>query len=148
MLAERLAPPARLALELAKEEANDANDVAVTPHHLLVGILLTPGSGAARVLEEAGVTLDSLSLRRHDEYRVRSAVIAPGQTVDAATLGTGVASLVQRAYELADEMGHAIVDTAHVLLAVLEAPDEFVSAHVIGRGLSPAAARALLFGQR
>jgi ATP-dependent Clp protease ATP-binding subunit ClpA len=57
---------ARRVLELAKEEAEGFGHRYLGPEHLVLGVLRDGDSGASRVLEAFGVTLDSarLALRR------------------------------------------------------------------------------------
>ncbi|HKS48422.1 MAG TPA: Clp protease N-terminal domain-containing protein [Amycolatopsis sp.] len=58
---ERFTQDARAVVVEASRDANELDASEITPLHLLAALLRFPGSGAARVLAELGVSLDDLA---------------------------------------------------------------------------------------
>ena len=70
---------ARRALENAQAAAGEMGHRYVGSEHLLLGLLLTEGSGAETILSEAGITFD-------DAKEKLSNLVETGEPVESATL--------------------------------------------------------------
>jgi ATP-dependent Clp protease ATP-binding subunit ClpA len=128
---DRLVPPAQLAISLALDEAGN---VPATPQHLLAGLAATPGSEAARVLGGA----------RDEPYRFRQGVVPV--EIREGQLEETTEAILRRAVAVADEMGHALVGTEHLLVALVELADTEVLRQLEARGISARSVRALMLG--
>jgi len=112
MPVEDLTPGAQRALNLAGQEALALHHNFVGTEHLLLG-LLAEGGGAARVLQEFGVTLDQLrsllmGMIPGGETPVRSAMLTPRtERVMGIALGE------------AEGLGAPQADTLHLLLGLI-----------------------------
>ena len=112
---ERFTPPARQAVTFAHDEGRRLRHDSIGCEHLLLGLLREGEGLGARALAAAGVTLEAA---RDEAERLR----AGGEEWP----DTGQVPFTQQATEAlrgasreADELGHAIVGTEHVLLGLV-----------------------------
>jgi ATP-dependent Clp protease ATP-binding subunit ClpC len=134
---ERFTEPARQVVVYASEEARELRHDAIGTEHLLVGLLREERGLAARVLESLGVTLTDV---RHQVGRI------VGTDLDAQTGQMPFTARVKNVLELAateaDELGHAIVGTEHVLLALLREGSGVAVQLLADAGVTPESGRA------
>lgn len=129
---DRFTRRARQALTLAQEEAQRLSHSYIGTEHLLIGLIRVHNSVASKVLHNVGVDL----------HRVRELV---EQTADAPRGGDlydeKLTPLIKRVLELAVQearsMGHHYIDTAHVLLGLIQEED-CAAVRILRRlGISP-----------
>jgi ATP-dependent Clp protease ATP-binding subunit ClpA len=139
-----LSPAAQLSVGLAVSIAGD-DAQEVEPFHLLSAISATPGAAGADLLESFGVRVNRSEHR--DSHSVAMA-ITPLRMTRAQPLKVSTSSFLAltEARLLAEEMGHAIVGTEHLLIAVLKNLDAEVKQTIAQAGLTADIARRTLFG--
>ncbi|MBV8083962.1 MAG: hypothetical protein JO247_04015, partial [Chloroflexi bacterium] len=114
-LATRFTPDARQALMYATEEAIGLRHNYVGTEHQLLGLIRVPLSSAGLALTQLGVDLP----------RVRRAVEAIVNTGDRHVTGEPpltprAQKVVQLAAAAANQLGHVLIDTSHLLLGLAE----------------------------
>ena len=114
-LATRFTPDARQALMYATEEAIGLRHNYVGTEHQLLGLIRVPLSSAGLALTQLGVDLP----------RVRRAVEAIVNTgdrhvTDEPPLTPRAQKVVQLAAAAANQLGHVLIDTSHLLLGLAE----------------------------
>lgn len=117
---QHLSDHARQAFTYAQEEAHTYGQRLVGTEHLLLGLIRTSGSVAARILDNLNVTLP----RTHELVEL---VAGRGpRNPPAADTGLQVTQRTYDIFESADRLrralGYALIDTQHLLLALLDAP--------------------------
>lgn len=112
----RFTPRAKNAVMAAHEAARSAGNDAVTPAHLVLGILTEPKSLAADAITAQGVTLTEVDTAAR--AAVPGAVDDPPDLVAYDAQSKRVLTLTVRT---ALRLGHNYVGTEHILLALLEA---------------------------
>lgn len=105
---------ARDALAAAQEEARAAGNGETVPGHLVLGFLSLPAATATRALHAAA-----------DDAAIREALAptlpAPAESVPALIpYDAGARQALEGTFAHAQRLGHPLVGTAHVLLALLE----------------------------
>ena len=129
---DRFTRRARQALTLAQEEAQRLNHPVIGTEHLLVGLIRVSNSVASKVLHGMGVDL----------RQVREIVEqTSGSEYSADPTDEKLTPRIKRVLELAvaeaRRMGHHYIDTAHVLLGLMEEKD-CAAVQVLRRlGVSP-----------
>lgn len=133
---EQFGNRAQRILVLAQEEARQLGHAHVGPEHLLLGLLAGTEGTAAVVLKTAGATLS----------RTRSAVgdaVGPIRHPPVATppLTPHSTKVLELALRLALQHGHPTVETADVLLGIIEQRDGLVMEVLTSVGVDPADVR-------
>jgi ATP-dependent Clp protease ATP-binding subunit ClpC len=108
---------ARKVLSIARKEAQRLDGDHIGTEHLLLGIILEGGGVAAKVLRNLNV----------DPKRAREAVekliapsSAPPMLLGALPFSPRAKRVIELANEAADQLGHAVVGTEHLLLGLLK----------------------------
>jgi ATP-dependent Clp protease ATP-binding subunit ClpA len=115
---ERFTREAHRAIEAGVASARALNDEYVTPVHLLQGLLES----------EVGVVADVLA--RHAPRRHSAGRSTPNAPVDRSSRATGIFTAEARRFvaeqvlTVAGAHGHRSLSTGHLLLAILESPDD------------------------
>jgi ATP-dependent Clp protease ATP-binding subunit ClpC len=115
---DRFTRRARQALTLAQEEAQRLNHSYIGTEHLLIGLIRVNNSVASKVLHGMGV--DLRQVRELVEQTVGSV-----RTVDLPDekLTPRIKRVLELAVNEARKMGHHYIDTAHVLLGLMQEED-------------------------
>jgi ATP-dependent Clp protease ATP-binding subunit ClpA len=137
---ERLTPPASLALSRAGESARRARRPKQLPRYLLSALASNRGSGAARLLQDAGVAAPP----PNGAYQVEMLVVE--QEPSGPEIPKEARELVERARQLADEMNHPLIGSEHLLVVALEMQEARDWEPIRVNGLSAQEARQQLFG--
>jgi ATP-dependent Clp protease ATP-binding subunit ClpA len=109
---------ARRALELAVDEAVELGQTRIGTEHLLLGLLATEGSVAARVLADAGVTLAAARHKVAEAAGPRPAAKTPSSNESPRT--PRAARALSRAVRFSHARRSEVVCTEDVLLGVLD----------------------------
>jgi ClpA/ClpB-like protein len=114
----RLTDRARRVLDLAQEEARLFRDCVTMPHHLLLGLLREQEGPAAGALAALGIDLTMARLAVAE-------VSGPNQDPPAGVLALAprTRQVLDRSAGEARRVGSAVVDTEHLLLALVEQAD-------------------------
>src|SRR5581483_291219 len=116
MVSSYLTKRARKVLWLAREEAQHLQHHYIGTEHLLLGLLSEGGGLAAKVLNEVGVTLDTV--RRAVEY-----IIGRGEEIEVEVGEIGLtpraAKVMKLAASEAERLHHRFIGTEHILLGLL-----------------------------
>jgi uncharacterized protein (TIGR03435 family) len=134
---ERYTEQARRVLFFARYEATQLNSRAIDPWHVLLGIGREGKGRAVELLNEAGLSLDSIRQAVTVERSETAVAVSVEVPFNSATK-----SLLTQTAEEADALGHSYIGTEHLLLALLAVPQAPVARFLIGAGMSHAAARA------
>jgi hypothetical protein len=109
------------ALSFMQEEARRFEQSNMGTEHLLLGVLSDSRSQAVRVVTELGA--DPASIRREIENIVsRRGALFSG----AASMTQRCQRVIERAVRIARNGGHRTVGTGHLLLALVENPEDVV----------------------
>jgi ATP-dependent Clp protease ATP-binding subunit ClpC len=119
---QRLTERARRAIFFAQDEAK--GDDAVSPEHLLLGVLRDDGSVAARALAQLGI--DAGAARDEVRKRVREVE----SEAEEPPMSPEANQAVDLAYEEARDQKSNWIGTEHILLGVLRC-EESAAAHVL-----------------
>lgn len=111
----RFTPRAKNAVMAAHEAARSARNDAVTPAHLVLGILTEPKSLAANAITAQGLTPKKVAAAA--KTALPAAVDDPPEVVPYGPEAKRVLTLTVRT---ALRLGHNYVGTEHILLALLE----------------------------
>jgi 5-hydroxyisourate hydrolase len=114
----RLTRRAKQAVHFAHEEAHLLRQPAVNDEHLLLGLIREGVGVAARVLEDAGVQLDAVRTATLNSLGEGSSNQNPNQQLSLSAHNV----IVQAVHE-AEALDHTYVGTEHLLLALLNAPN-------------------------
>jgi uncharacterized protein (TIGR03435 family) len=136
---ERYTERARRVLFFARYEATQLNSREIDTWHLLLGICREGKGLGAELLFEAGLSLDTV--RRAVTLERSETPISTSQEVP---FDAEVKSVLTRAAEEADELGHSYIGTEHLLFAILAQRTSPAAAFLIKAGMSHASARARL----
>lgn len=114
----RFTPRARNAVMAGHDAAHAAGNVEVTPVHLVLGILSEPEGLAARAIEAAGTSLDSVR-------DVANAALPAAQDEVPALIPYDDAAkkVLEVTFREALRLGHNYIGTEHMLFALLEEED-------------------------
>lgn len=121
----RFTPRARAAVVEAQTVARAAENVEITPGHLLLGLLGDDESLAIRLLTSQGV----------DAAGIRGAVELPpatGERHELIPFNGPAKKVLELTFREALRMGHDYVGTEHVLLALLESEEADGPLHSLG----------------
>jgi hypothetical protein len=131
----RFTPRAKNAVTAAHEAARSAGNDAVTPAHLILGMVTEPKSLAADAIAQQGVTLKQVA--------TSARAVLPDAAHEAAEIPAYAAEtkrVLTLTVRTALRLGHNYVGTEHLLLALLEA--ESGAGPLSGLGLSVEATEA------
>jgi hypothetical protein len=131
----RLTDGARRTLDLAQEEARRYCDHVLVPHHLLLG-LIREGGNAATALAAVGVDLTTARLAVAELGCSREPSTAP-----VVPLAPRTRQMLDQAAGEARGLGRAVVDTEHLLLAMLRQQDGYSRKVLEHLGADPAQVR-------
>ena len=127
------------ALASAASQAAAAGHAAVEPAHLLVALLSQDGGTAAPLLQAAGV--DPSDVLADLKTAVDALPSASGSTVANPTLARASHEVLQRAIDLARELGDEFVSTEHLVVGIATV-DSSASRALTSRGATPDALQA------
>ena len=117
---DRFTRGARQSLTLAQEEAQRLHHNYIGTEHLLVGLIRVDKSGASKILRGLGVTT-----RRVQELVEQT--VGYGNRTETTGEKLGLTRRTKRVIELAvneaRKMGHHYIDTAHLLLGLVQQDD-------------------------
>jgi len=135
---DRFTRRARQALTLAQEEAQRLNHNYIGTEHLLIGLLRVENSVSSRILQKLG-----LSVRQVQELVEQT--VGFGQrsevTGDKINLTRRTKLVLESAVNEARKLGHHYIDTAHLLLGLVQQEDG-VAVEILRRlGVSPEVVR-------
>ena len=111
------------ALGSAQKLAGDMNHQQVEPSHVLAALLADPDGVVYPVLQKLGASPRTLRNRLEDVLADVPKVYGQVEIY----LSQNLRSLLDRAFEEAEQLGDAYVSTEHLLLAILEQKDEAAS---------------------
>lgn len=144
---EGLTPPAELAVTASRALASGENLSEADSRHLLLALIGTPGTSAQAALKNAGVKVSDISVAGEEEALVVMVVASKDpQDLPPARLAADTEAIVRRARSMASDMGHSLVGTEHLLLAILERPGTNAGRILEQRGVTAEAMRRELFG--
>lgn len=115
----RFTPRARGAIVAAQNAAHEAGNTAITPAHLLLGLLSEPAALAGTVLAAQQVNAEA----------VRAAIKLPGRAKEVPALiqfDETARKVLELTFQEALRLGHNYVGTEHILLALLAAEESDV----------------------
>ncbi len=108
---DRFEDEAKLAMNLARQEARRLQHDSLDAEHILLGLLETPACMAVRVLEELGIAVEDV------RGRVLNCVKAGGAPAPGQLPFTPAAKRVlESSMELAGQLGDGYIGTEHLLL--------------------------------
>src|SRR5450631_447070 len=114
----RFTVPARSVVMAAQNEARAAHNDAITPGHLVLGLLSQPDALATESILAQGVTLEAV---RH----AATVTLPPAadQVSDLIPFDSRARKALELTFREALRMGHNYIGTEHILLALLELED-------------------------
>jgi ATP-dependent Clp protease ATP-binding subunit ClpA len=113
---ERFTPRARNAVVAAQNAAHQANNLEITPDHLILGVLSDPQALVTTLLQA----------QRIDPEALRDSILLPPaeDTMPALIPFSGMArKALELTFREALRLGHNYIGTEHMLLALLELED-------------------------
>ena len=119
---------ARLAMGLARRQAQEFAHDYIGTEHLLLGLLRADKSIAAGVLADLNITLDRV---RKEVRKIISLGVAP-ITEGQLPFTTASKKALELALEEAHNFGNSHIGTGHLLLGVIR-EDEGIAARILGR---------------
>ena len=127
------------ALAAAMQQAAAAGNPAIEPAHVLVALLAQDGGTATPLLQAAGV--DAAAVRSELKTAVDALPHASGSSVQNPGLSRSTHEVLQRAADLAAELGDEFISTEHLVVGVatVDSPAKTVLA---AHGGTPDALRA------
>lgn len=129
---ERFTDRARRTLVLAQEEVHLLQQDYIGTEHLLLGLLHEGKGVAANALTQSGVTLDGCR-------RIIASTSTPSPTANAMSpaFTAGTKKVMEGALGQALRRGHNYIGTEHLLLALLENPDNKAVQVLVELGADP-----------
>jgi hypothetical protein len=121
----RFTPRARTAVVEAQNAARDAENLEITPDHLVLGMLTDGESLAMRLLANQGI----------DAERVRAAIELPpatGERHELIPFNGPAKKVLELTFREALRLGHNYIGTEHLVLALLEAENAEGPLHAVG----------------
>ena len=111
---DRFTPNAKLALQIAEQEAKNMQSAYIGTEHLLLGLLSIPKSLAFSIFTGAGVTLENIRilLKASKSQNIEGKNIKHGLSVFLHTV-------IEQAVVIAHKFRHANVGTEHLLYALV-----------------------------
>jgi cyclic pyranopterin phosphate synthase len=139
---QRLSDQAQQAWTLAQAEAYEYKQSLIGTEHLLLGLIRTPDTVAARVLHNLNVTLE----RAHEAVEL---VAGRGTRRQSSTdIELQMTQRTHDIFELADRLsrafGHSQIDTQHILLALLDIPGNAALSVLQALGVEPDLLRTVI----
>lgn len=129
---DRFTRRARQALSLAQEEAQRLNHGYIGTEHLLIGLIRVNNSVASKVLHGMGI-----DLRQVREMVERTSSSPLSSHLQDEKLTPRIKRVLELAVSEARRMGHHYIDTAHVLLGLMQEED-CAAVHILVKlGVSP-----------
>ena len=125
----KLSENARFALQKADFYSKRYNNGYMGTEHLLMGILAIDTSMGARLLRDAGVTIDDV-----EKALNRVAVEVPGGDMMMMSLSEAVILTLRMAQNFVSENGLSVIGTEHILYALLSQPNSRASLILEGLG--------------
>jgi hypothetical protein len=116
----RFTPRARNVVMAAHQEAKAAGNDEVGPVHLVLGMLHDPGSVAAQVIVEQGVSLDDV---RRQATAALPARVEGAEVPEVVPYDLEARKALELTFREALRLGHNYIGTEHILLALLELED-------------------------
>ena len=123
----RLSENARFALQKADYFSKRYNNGYMGTEHLLLGILSMDMSTGAKMLREAGVTVDDV-----EKALNKVAVEVPGSDMAMMSLSESVILTLRMAQNYTREQGLTVIGTEHILYALLSQPNSRASLILAG----------------
>ena len=121
----RFTPRARTAVVEAQNAARDAENLEITPDHLVLGMLTDGESLAMRLLASQGI----------DAERIRAAITLPpatGERHELIPFNGPAKKVLELTFREALRLGHNYIGTEHLVLALLEAENAEGPLHAVG----------------
>jgi hypothetical protein len=121
----RFTPRARTAVVEAQNAARDAENLEITPGHLILGLLGDEESLALRLLASQGI----------DAKRIRAAIELPpatGERHELIPFNGPAKKVLELTFREALRLGHNYIGTEHLVLALLEAENAEGPLHAVG----------------
>jgi hypothetical protein len=121
----RFTPRARTAVVEAQNAARDAENLEITPDHLVLGLLTDEESLALRLLASQGI----------DAERIRAAITLPpatGERHELIPFNGPAKKVLELTFREALRLGHNYIGTEHLVLALLEAENAEGPLHAVG----------------
>ncbi|MGB3301316.1 MAG: Clp protease N-terminal domain-containing protein [Gordonia sp. (in: high G+C Gram-positive bacteria)] len=107
-------PRARNVAAAAHNEAKAAGNPAVTPAHLILGVLDDPESLASTLLKKGGVDLPALATS------LRATLPPAAATPELIPYDADARKVLELTFRQAIRLGHNYIGTEHIVLALLE----------------------------
>lgn len=143
----RFTEPARQVVVLAQQEARTLKHEAVTPLHLLLGLLLeAEGQGAKAFIE---VTEEIDDLTNNIKYiceNVYGGYLLPYSKWDTVPISKEGKNVLELALREALSLGHNYVGTEHILLGLVRDPDSHIYEVLDNYDVSPQEVRDAVLG--
>jgi ATP-dependent Clp protease ATP-binding subunit ClpC len=130
---DRFTQNAKKSLEYAGQFALSTGSTYVGTEHLLVGILKTNTSLGARLLADAGVSLDKIDLSNMQSATQADASMAP-QFIDLSDAAKRTLALALR---VAQQFGQPYAGTEHLLYAILSQKNSRANTLLRGTDIDP-----------
>src|SRR5690348_10062503 len=111
---DRFTPNAKLALQLAEQEAKSMKAQYIGTEHLLLGLLGIPKSLGFSILTGAGVTHENIRIL----LKANKADDAEGQNVKHG-LSLSLNTAIEQSVLIAHKFRHANIGTEHLLYALI-----------------------------
>ena len=125
-----LSENARFALQKSDYYAKRYNNGYMGTEHLLLGIIAMDNSTGAKMLREAGATLETI-----EKSLNQVAVEVPGSDMAMMSLSEAVILTFRMAQNFAKEQGLTVIGTEHILYALLSQPNSRASLILDGIGV-------------
>jgi len=126
----RLSENARFALQKADFYSKRYNNGYMSTEHLLLGIMAIDTSTGARLVRDAGATLDEV-----EKALNKVAVEVPGADMAMMSLSEAVILTLRMAQNFVSQEGLSIIGTEHILYALLSQPNSRASLILKGLGV-------------
>lgn len=129
---ERFTESARRAMALANQEAVRLKHDALTPMHVLLGILSKGGDMATMVLRNLDVQVETL----RDELSKSISPGSAGPQLAKLPQGQGTKEVIEFAIDEARKLGHTYIGTEHLLLGLIREGHTGAAQILAKRGLN------------
>ena len=123
----RLSENARFALQKADFYSKRYNNGYMSTEHLLLGIMAVDTSTGAKMIREAGATLEEI-----EKALNKVAVEVPGADMAMMSLSEAVILTLRMAQNYTREQGLTVIGTEHLLYALLSQPNSRASLILVG----------------
>ncbi len=131
---------ARRILVLAQVEAQNLHDSSIGPEHLLLGMLREGEGVAARALSGAGADYSRARAVVEEEHKHRHTGYEHRHTGGGAgpePLSKATIRVMERSLQISWARADGVIDTEHLLVALLEQEDERTEAVLAGLDITP-----------